>query len=198
MNISQGKVFEKPVGGSYVGTIIDVVDMPNQSVVYNGVTTLVDKVRIQWVLAHANGAPYLDKEGQAMTVAVFPSAKQAKNSRLTKLLTYILNAAPPLINTTEQLSELLLGRSNSLFLVQEPDTRNPGQFFTNVAGIAPLPAGIVPPAAPAGFVRSKDKPKTQGGPNPGQATQTYAQRPVAPAPAVNLNAAAPQQSSDAF
>jgi hypothetical protein len=177
MNISQGKVFEKPVGGSYVGTIIDVVDMPQQTSTFNGKTELVDKVRILWVLALINGTPYLDKEGNSFTVAAFPNAKQAPKAKLTKLLTQILNAAPPLISNSEDLSRLLLGRSNQLFLVQEPDLRNPGQFFTNIAGIAPLPAGVVPPQAPAGFVRFKDKTKTQAGPQ-GQPVQTYAQPPT--------------------
>jgi len=176
MNITQGKVFEKPAGGSYIATIIDVVDLPNQTVTYKGVSKQVDKIIIKWVLAYLNGAPYLDKTGQPMEVAAFPAAIQSKGSKLTKLLTQILNAAPPLISSTEELAKMLIGRSNSLFLTQEPDARNPGQFFTNVAGIAPLPPGSVPPAIPAGYVRQNYKPKTQAGPQ-GQPVQTYAQAP---------------------
>jgi hypothetical protein len=180
MNIGQGKVFEKPQGGSYLGTIIDVVDMPNQTSSFNGQVKQVDRVRIQWVLALINGAPYLDKEGQPMTVVTMPTANLSPNSKLNKLLTQILSAAPPLITNTEDLARLLLGRSNQLFLTQEPSTKVAGEFYTNVAGIAPLPVGVVPPQAPAGFIRHKDKPKTQAGPQ-GRPVQTYAQAPAQPA-----------------
>jgi hypothetical protein len=197
MDIGQGKVFEKPAGGSYLGTIIDVVDMPNQTVTYNGQTKVVNKVRILWVLAHINGAPYLDKDGQPMTVAAFPTATQANNSRLTKLLTQILNATPPLITKSEDLAALLIGRSNQLFLTQEPDNRNPGQFFTNVGGVAPLPPGVAGPQTPAGFVRHKDKPKTQAGPQ-GRPVQTYAQPPQQQPQSVNLNTTQQSGQNESF
>lgn len=190
MNIGQGKVFEKAAGGSYLGTIIDVVDMPNQSSVINGVATTVDRVRIQWVLSHINGAPYLDKEGQPMTVVAMPTAKLAPKAKLTKLLTQILNAAPPLLTSTEQLAQLILGRSNQLFLTQEPSNKVAGEFYTNVAGIAPLPPGVAGPAVPAGFVRQQNRPKTQAGPQ-GQPVQTFASRPVPQAPAANNVSFAP-------
>jgi hypothetical protein len=199
MEIKQGKKFYNAAGGPFIGTIIDVVDMPNVTKVYKGVSKVVNQVRVLWVLAQLNGAAYLDPEGQPYTVTGFYNATQTENSNLTKILTQVLNATPPLISSSEQLSELLLGRSNSLFLTQTPNTQKPGDFFTNVAGISPLPAGVVPPQAPVGFVRSKDKPKTQSGPNAGQQTQTYAQRPVTPAqPAVNLNAAPAAGQSEAF
>jgi hypothetical protein len=176
MNIEQGKVFEKAVGGPYLGTIIDVVDMPNQKSTFGGITKDVNRVRIQWVLSQLNGAPYLDKEGAPMTVVAMPIAGQSPNSKLNKLLTQILNAAPPLVQNTEDLARLLIGRSNGLFLVQEPNPKIAGDFFTNVAGVSPLPAGVVPPPIPAGFVRFKDKVKTVVGPQ-GQPVQTYAAAP---------------------
>jgi hypothetical protein len=169
MNIAQGKVFEKPQGGAYVGTIIDVVDMPQQPTKVGP----KDRVRVLWVLAHINGAPYLDKEGQPFTVAGFYNATQTDNSNLTKALRQILQQQPPLITNTEDLARLLLGRSNQLFLTQEPDQKKQGDFITLVAGISPLPPGVVPPQAPAGFQRFKDKPKTQAGPQ-GRPVQTYA------------------------
>jgi hypothetical protein len=170
MNIGQGKVFEKPTGGSFLGTIIDVVDMPQQPTKFGP----KDKVRILWVLAQINGAPYLDSTGAPFTIAGFYNATMTDNSNLTKALRQILSAAPPLINNTDDLSRLLIGRSNQLFLTQEPDQRNAGQFVTFVAGIAPLPQNVMPPQAPAGFLRFKDKPKTQAGPQ-GRPVQTYSQ-----------------------
>lgn len=175
MNIGQGKVFERPVGGAFLGTVIDVVDMPGYPTKFGP----KDKVRVLWVLSHINGAPYLDKEGQPFTIAGFYNATQTDNSNLTKALRQILQAQPPLITNTEDLTRLLLGRSNQLFLTQEPDQKKAGEFVTFVAGISPLPPGVVPPQAPAGFVRHINKPKTQAGPQ-GRPVQTYAQPPQAP------------------
>lgn len=185
MNLGQNKVFERPQGGSYLGTIIDVVDMPQQVTKFGP----KDKVRVLWVLTYTNNQPYFDKEGKPMTIAGFYNATVSDNSNLTKAIRQIINGLPPVLNSTEEVANLLLGRSNELFLTQEPDVRNPGQFVTFVAGIAPLKPGQTPPPVPQGFQRFKDKPKTQAGPN-GQSVQTYAQRPAqAPvqAPTVNLN-----------
>ncbi len=175
MNIGQGKVFERPNGGAYLGTIIDVVDMPQQPTQYGP----KDKVRVLWIISQINGAPYLDKEGQSFTIAGFYNATMTNNSNLTKALRQILQAQPPLITNTEDLTRLLIGRSNQLFLTQEPDQKDPKQFVTFVAGLSPLPPGVVPPQAPAGFVRTVNKPKTQAGPQ-GRPVQTYAQPPAQP------------------
>jgi hypothetical protein len=169
MNIGQGKVFERPTGGAFLGTIIDVVDMPQQPTKFGP----KDKIRILWVLSHINGAPYLDKEGAPFTIAGFYNATMTDNSNLSKALRQILQAQPPLITNTDDLSRLLMGRSNQLFLTQEPDQKKPNEFVAFVAGISPLPPGVAPPQTPAGFVRYKDKPKTQAGPN-GRPVQTYA------------------------
>jgi hypothetical protein len=193
MNIGQGKVFERPSGGAYLGTIIDVVDMPQQPTKFGP----KDKIRILWILSLINGAPYLDKEGNAFTIAGFYNATLTDNSNLSKALRQILSTQPPLITNTEDLTRLLMGRSNQLFLTQEPDQKKQGDFVTFVAGISPLPPGVAPPQAPAGFVRFKDKPKTQAGPS-GRPVQTYAQPPQqAPANNVSLSASATVQN-DAF
>jgi hypothetical protein len=197
MEISHGKKFYNAAGGPYIGTIIDMVDMPNVTKVYNGVAKVVNQIRVVWVLAQLNGAPYLDPEGQPFTVTGFYTASQAENSSLTKILTQILNAAPPMLSSTEQLEQLLIGRSNSLYLTQTPNAKKAGEFFTNVAAVSPLPPNVAPPAAPVGFVRFKNRPKTQAGPNPGQQTQTFAQNPASNAgvPAVNLNGPAVSTAS---
>jgi len=180
MNIGQGKTFERPAGGAYLGTIIDVVDMPQQPTAFGP----KDKIRVLWVLAYSNGAAYLDKEGQPFTIAGFYNATLTDNSNLTKALRQILQAQPPLITNTEDLARLLLGRSNQLFLTQEPDQKKAGEFVTFVAGISPLPPGVQPPQVPAGFVRFKDKPKTVPG-RPNQLPQTYQQPSVPQNPAAN-------------
>jgi hypothetical protein len=187
MEISQGKIFPKPEAGMYLGTIIDVVDMPNQQTQYGP----KNKVRIVWTLALANGAPYLDAEGSVFEATVFPTAMMSEKSsqplfrNLFKIVLGVLGQAPPLITSSQQLEQLLLGRSNGLLITKEPNLQKPGDFYSNVVGITPLAPGQVPPRAPANFQRAKDRPKTQAGPQ-GQPVQTYAVPPAttAAAPAV--------------
>lgn len=191
MNLGQNKKFERPAGGVYFGTIIDLVEMPQMPTAFGP----KDKIRLLWVLSYTNNAPYLDKEGKPMTIAGFYNATVSNNSNLTKAIRQIIQAQPPLLNNTEDLERLLLNRSNQLFVTQEPDQQNPAEFVSFVAGISPLPPGAIPPQVPAGFVRFKNQPKTQAGPR-GQSVQTYAtrqaaQQATAPAPQINLNASAP-------
>lgn len=190
MNLGQNKQFERPAGGVYFGTIIDLVEMPQQPTRFGP----KDKIRLLWVLSYPNNAPYLDKEGKPMTIAGFYNATVSDNSNLTKAIRQIIQGQVPVLNNTEDLERLLIGRSNQLFVTQEPDQQKPNEFVSFVAGITPLPPGAISPQAPAGFVRFKNKPKTQTGPN-GQPVQTYASKQAAanaaPANNVSLNAGAP-------
>lgn len=201
MELSKGKTFEKAPGGLYFGTIIDVVDMPNVQTQFGP----KNKVRILWLLNNTNGTPAMgaavDATGQPkvpeqLTVAFIKNASLHEKSELFKMVTMILNAAPPVMNSTEQLAQLLIGRSNQLFLTQTPDTKKQGEFFTNVSGVSPLGAGQVAPAIPTGYVRAKDKPaKTYGQSGQqqfvaqtAQPAGTTAGAPVTnTAPTVNLN-----------
>lgn len=180
MEIGQGKVFYKPEAGTYLATIIDLIEKPGVQTAYG----LKNKVLVSWVISHMNGAPYLDPEGQPYTVAAYVTASMNEKStqplfrNLYKLVVGVLNGAqPPLIVSTEQLAQLLIGRSNVLMVTKEPNPTKAGDFYVNPVGVLPLPAGVQPPQAPTGFVRYKDKPKTQTGPQ-GQSVQTYAQRPA--------------------
>lgn len=191
MNLGQNKLFERPAGGVYFGTLIDLVEMPQQPTRFGP----KDKIRLLWVLSYPNNAPYLDKEGKPMTIAGFYNATVSDNSNLTKAIRQIIQGQVPVLNNTEDLERLLLGRSNQLFITQEPDQQKPNEFVSFVAGITPLPPGAIPPQTPAGFVRFKNKPKTQTGPN-GQPIQTYATPAAArlatqPPTTVNLGAGAP-------
>lgn len=189
MNLGQNKVFDRPAGGVYFGTIIDLVEMSQQPTRFGP----KDKIRILWVLSYPNNAPYLDKEGKPMTIAGFYNATVSDNSNLTKAIRQIIQGQVPVLNNTEDLERLLLGRSNQLFVTQEPDQQKPNEFVSFVAGITPLPPGAIPPQVPAGFVRFKNKPKTQTGPT-GQPVQTYASKAAAaaaPGAPVNLSAGAP-------
>ena len=172
MEIATQKKFEKPDGGAFAGTIIDVVNLPNVSSVFNGVVTVQNKIRIVWVIGGLfAGQKVLDSEGKPYHVIGTYNAKmieKPKKSRLFELLEQVLNGAPPLITNDTDLERVLLGRSNQLFLVKNPDPKNPQDYFINVAGVSPLPQGVIAPQVPVGFVRSKDRPKVVGG------VQTYA------------------------
>lgn len=176
MEISQGKKFEKPDAGMFLGTIIDVVDMPNVQTAYG----LKNRVRIQWALSTLQGQPLIQKDGLPLTVVGMWNANLSQKAELTKKLQQILGTfAVPLITSTEQLAQLVLGRSNLLVLVKVQNPKDPNDPYTNVDGIGPIPQGMGPaPGVPVGFVREINRPKTMAGPN-GQPVATYAQPPAA-------------------
>ena len=191
MDISQGKVFYKPEAGTYLGKIIDIVDKPQVQTQYG----LKNKVLIVWTLTQLNGAPYLDPEGQPFQASVYVTATMNEKStqplfrNLYKVVVGVLNGQQaPLITKFEQLEQLLLDRANVLMVTKEPNPAKAGDFYSNPVGILPLNNAPVPPT-PQGFVRSKNRPKTQAGPQ-GQSVQTYAPHQ----PAVNLNAPASTQN----
>ena len=175
MELNSQKPFEKPDAGTFAGTIIDVVDLPNYPTSFGP----KNKIRIVWVLGGVMpGQKVLDSENKPYQVIAMPTASMSEKSLLYKMVGQILNAAPPLIKTTEELSQLLIGRSNTLFLTKTPNPK--GQdFFVNVAGIGPMMPGVPAPQVPQGFIRFKDRPKTVAGPN-GQPVQTFAQPPQQP------------------
>jgi hypothetical protein len=207
MNITKGKVFFKADPGMYIGTIIDVVDMPQTQTSFGP----KDKVRVVWALNLPNGAPALDPEGKQLEATVFPTAMMSEKSsqplfrNLYKIVYGILNQAPPLISSTQDLEKLLMSRSNGLMLTKEPNPSVQGDFYSNVVGIMPLQPGQIAPGTPQGFVRAKDRVKTQAGPQ-GRPVQTYAipqqpqqfqQQPGQPN-TVSFSQSQPPTSNEAF
>jgi hypothetical protein len=182
MEITSGKKFEKPQPGNYTGTVIDIVTLPNVSSTFNGVTTIQNKLRVVWTIGPAYpGQAYLTKENKPFEVIGTYNAKlidKPKKSKLYELLEQMLQGAPPLVKNDEDLERLMIGRSNQLFLVANANPSDPTDPYINIAGVTPLAPGQVAPPIPAGFVRFKNRPKTQAGPQ-GQPVQTYAQ-PQAP------------------
>lgn len=197
MQLSQGKVFEKAEAGSYLGTIIDLVDMPQVKKVIQGVVTIKDMVRLTWALSYESGQiVYESKRNEKgelvpLLVSAFYNATVAPKAKLGKAISSIIGGQVPVIQTTEQLEQLLLLRSNKLLITKEPDQKNPNDFFNNIVGISPLPPGAQPPPVPQGFIRSKFRPKEQAGPQ-GQPVNTYPTREGAGASqnSVSLNAGA--------
>src|SRR5258708_1271409 len=159
MELNKAKPFEQPDAGMFLGTIIDVVDMPQVQTNYG----VKNKVRILWILTKTDNTPTLDSEGKPHTVAFIKPASMHEKSDLYKLVTMILNTAPPILKNTEELAQLLLGRANVLFITKTPNDKRQGEFYANVTGVAPLQSGQLAPKAPQGFQRAKDKPATQGG-----------------------------------
>lgn len=180
MELSQGKTFEKPVPGMYLGTLVDVVDMPKVQTAYG----LKDRLRLHWVLSYLNGQLYVGKDGTPVEAVAMFNANMGVKAELPKRLTQILGQAPPVITSTEQLEQLIIGRSNILVLVKSDNPRNPNDPFVNVDGIGPVQPGMFPPPIPPSYVRAKNRPKVVTGPN-GQPVATYA------TPAAAAAAAAP-------
>lgn len=169
MELSQGKKFEKPAPGMYLATLIDLVDMPNVQTAYG----LKNRVRLHWVLAQLNGQLYVGKDGTPVEAVAMYNANMGAKAELPKRLTQILGQAPPVITSTEQLEQLVIGRSNILVLIQSDNAKNPNDPYVNVDGIGPIQPGMIPPPIPAGYIRAKNRPKTQTGPN-GLPVATYA------------------------
>lgn len=185
MNLSQGKVFEKPDAGQFLGTIIDVVELANKPTQYGP----KDKVRIFYVIGPlGNDGKYaLDSENKPFRVMREFNASMAESSKLFEFVGTVLQAAPPMLNTVEELAQLLIGRSNFLFLTKIPNPKKAGDFFTNIAGLGPVPAGMVAPPIPKDFVRAKDQVKKTF--TPGQYVQPQ-QAPAVTAPTVTTPAPA--------
>src|SRR4029077_11041335 len=180
------KNFEKIPTGRYYGTIIDVVDLGK---VKNSFGEEKTKVRVVWIL-NANdsqGVPFRAIRQVNATVAAQP-----RKSNLYEICEGVFGTAPALPFDTET----LIGRSNELVIMLEKDPNN-GKEFSNVKVILPLPAGVIPPQAPQGFVRAKDKPARPQQQRPAtvvssaQPIQTVVVSPAQPIQAVVANPLAP-------
>lgn len=139
---NNSKNFENPSTGTFLGTIIDVVDLGKIQTQWGEKV----KIRIVWVLDKN------DSEGNPFRVMRQVSASMNEKAALYELVKGVLGTAPPVPFD----DQTLLGRSNQLVIVKESDAKT-GREFANVKVILPLPQGVVPPQAPAGFVRSKDR-----------------------------------------
>lgn len=186
MEVSYGKTFERPAPGMYIATVVDVVDMPNVTTQYG----LKNKVRFHWVLATMDGRLVVGKDNQPIEAIAMWNATLAPRSDLGKNLPLILGGPVPVItgaDGTEQIAQLSIGRSNFLVLTPSPNIKNPQDPYINVTAIGPVPPGAATPSVPPNYVRHKNRPKTQAGPQ-GVPVQTYSHPPAqsggsVPAPA---------------
>jgi hypothetical protein len=166
------KDYEKPESGDYIGTIIDVVNYVEDQPKFGKKDVPV--VRIVWVL-NAN-----DSEGAPFRAVQKFNASMHEKSNLYDAVKSILGTAPPVPYESEE----LLGISKRLVI--EKETGSNGKVYANIKAILRLPPNTPVPGAPAGFVRSKDKPNN---------TQ-QSQRPRFSAPA-SAPAPAPAQAKTA-
>ena len=135
------KKYPVPDSGEFLGTIVDVVDL---GIVHSPKWGDKAKIRIVWVLDRkdADGNPFRVQRTVNATVSSGPP----KPSDLYNIVKDVTGQAPAVPFETE----VLIGRSNKLFIIKEGE-------YANIKGILPVPAGVVPPPIPAGFVRAKDK-----------------------------------------
>jgi len=140
------KNFENPETGRFNGTIIDIVDL---GIKKNRFGEEKVRMRIIWVLDKndSQGAPFRVMREVNATIADKP-----KKSNLYEIVEQVTGRAPSVPFD----SEVLIGRSNELTIVREADAAT-GKVYANIKVIMPLPAGVVPPQAPAGFVRAEVK-----------------------------------------
>lgn len=137
--------YEKPDAGMFVGTIIDVIELgvvPSR----NGFAAQ-ERVRIVWVLDKNNsqGKPYFISE--APTTKWSDGTSGYKKSRLYEISEGVFGTLPPVPYD----SELLIGKSNLLFLAKEGE-------FVKIKGFMPVPSDRIAPKAPSDFKRDKDDP----------------------------------------
>lgn len=154
------KNFEKPGNGTYIGVVADVVDLGMVSTSFGQ----KPKIRIVWILDKK------DAEGNPFRVMSQVTASANEKSALYGIVKGVLGAVPP----PPFDAEILIGKSNQLFVVQEPN-QDGTKVFANVKVILPLPAGTPAMLIPAGFVRDKDKTK-----QPGQQARPQQVAPAAP------------------
>lgn len=145
MDLNQNSTFEQPDSGIFIGIVADVVDL------YGIKTKFGEKnrVRIVWILDKNNS------QGKPYHATLTKNASMHENADLFKAVRAILGTNPPVVQNTEQLAQLLIGKPSQLFLMKEPNAQ--GKEFTNVKGISLLPPGAVVPKIPTDFVRAKDK-----------------------------------------
>jgi hypothetical protein len=177
MDLNQNSTFEQPDSGIFIGVIADVVDL-------YGVKTNFgekNKVRIVFVLDKNNsqGKPYHQYFSK--------NASMHEKSDLYKAVRAILGTNPPVVQNTEQLAQLLIGKAVQLFIMKEPNAQ--GKEFSNIKGINALPPGAAIPKIPTDFVRAKDKsvPQAQPAVQPA-ASFTGQYTPPAPPAAQTTNA----------
>lgn len=143
------KVYERPASGAYIGVVADVVDKGIVSTKFGEKA----KVRFVWVLGKLDGTGYvLDSEKKPIQVIAELNASVNEKSDMFKTIRGILGTAP----TSPFDAEVLIGRSNQLFVVVEKSADGTKEY-ANVKGILPLPQGVSPLAIPADFVRFKDR-----------------------------------------
>ena len=168
------KDFENPETGRFNGTIVDVIDLGPKT---NRFGESKVRLRIIWVLDKndSEGNPFRVMRELNATVADKP-----KKSNLYEIAEAVMGVPPAVGFDTE----VLIGRSNELTIVRETQAAT-GKVYANIKVILPLPAGVVGPPIPQGFVRdtgqARAKNITNGAPAVAAANTQAPAQPTAPA-----------------
>lgn len=164
------KEFELPDSGTFVGVVVDVVDL---GVKVHPVYGSKQKLRVVWLLDKK------DSEGNPFRVMQQCNAvvtDKPKESTLYTIAKKVIGTTP----TTPFDTDTLIGKSNKLFIEREQDQKTQ-RWYANVKAILPLD-GSPALAVPANFVRDQDKNKQA---QPGSAPNT-AQAPAAAAQGTDI------------
>jgi len=145
MELGQNSTYEQPDSGIFIGVIADVVDL------YGVKTKFGEKnrVRIVWILDKNNS------QGKPYHAVLTKNGTMHEKADLFKAVRAILGTNPPIVQNTEALAQLLIGKASQLFIMREKNEQ--GKEFSNIKGINALPPGAVVPKIPTDFVRAKDK-----------------------------------------
>jgi hypothetical protein len=180
------KDFENPETGTYLGTVIDVVNLGKIRTEFKGKVSEKVKIRLVWVLDKN------DSEGNPFRIVRRVNATMDERGQLYELVKGILGTAPPVPFD----DETLIGRSNQIVVVKEANPVT-GKIYSNPKVFLPVPAGAIPPQAPQGFVRECNKNKGTVTSAAAQATQQAQANPVPQAQSVVQSAVAPAVAVDA-
>lgn len=157
------KKFEKPDTGEYIGVIADMVDLGKMKTKFGEKV----KIRIVWLLNVS------DTEGFPFRVAQQVTASMHEKATLYGIVKAVLAEPPPVPYDVEK----LIGMSRRLYVVKEKAPDN--EMYSNIKAILPL-GTATPMVIPAGFVRSKDKPKSQTFQSSAPAAPTSTPAPARP------------------
>ncbi|HTU33974.1 MAG TPA: hypothetical protein VMF66_09245 [Candidatus Acidoferrum sp.] len=113
------------------------------------------QLRIVWVLGLPDGTGRyaLNSDGKPFRAVRQVNKSIDVKSKLYEVAKGVLGAAPPVPFDTE----MLVGRSNRLFIERITDSRTK-KTFSNIKFITFLPKGHIPPPVPLDYIRANDRP----------------------------------------
>lgn len=167
MQVPAKKEYEKPEAGLHNAILADVVDAGIGTSNFQGQIKQFPQAYFVWILAT------LGKDGKPLQVRRYYNISSLhEKSNVHKDLKMIIGAPP---NPATDL-DAYIGVVRKLWINREKSADGT-KDLVKIQGYLPYEAGTPTPIIPPDFIREKDKPKTQAGPQ-GQPVQTYQQPPA--------------------